>query len=106
MLDRERTLRITWRSLETLEEQHGLTLHELSEQLGQQQMKAIRHIVWLGLLHEDPGLTLDATADLLDQADLVEVATAAVKLLAGRFGGNGKAAAPKKRKGTAAKAKL
>jgi hypothetical protein len=107
-LDKPRTLRITWRSLEALEEQHGLSMQDLSEQLGSQQMKAIRFIVWLGLLHDDPDLKLDDVADLLDQGNIVEIADAAAKLVTARFGGaegNGKAAVPKRRKGSAAKAK-
>jgi hypothetical protein len=109
-LDKPRTLRITWRSLEALEEQHGLSLDDISKQFRSgSQMKAVRFVVWLGLLHEDPGLTLDGVGDLLDKGNVTEIADAAARLITQRFSGsegNGQAAVPKRtKKGPAAKRK-
>lgn len=105
-LDRERTLRLTWRALERIEEDGTLDFDALGAELGgKSRLKAIRYIVWLGLLHEDPDLTLDDTAELLDQASFHEVAEAAVRLVQERFEGNGQPAPRKKKKRGAAKRK-
>jgi len=101
-LDRVRTLRLGWRALEKLQEEHGISVEDLGAQLQTGQFKTIRLIIWAGLIHEDPDLTFDQTADLMDQADFTELVTAASELITSRFGGgepegNSKAATAKKR---------
>lgn len=88
-LDRERSLRITWRSLERLEEEHDIDLEGLGESLrGGGTLASVRRIIWLGLLHEDPEITPDGVADLLDDyGDFSEVVQAANALIGQVFGG-------------------
>jgi hypothetical protein len=80
-------LRITWRALEALETDHGISLEALGVQMQDptQRLRAVRMVVWLGMLHSNPDLTVGALTDMLDDADPVEVMEAAAELLRERF---------------------
>lgn len=102
-LDKKRVLRVTWRSLEALESQHHMTLDELGNELASgDRTKAITTTIWLGLLHEEPDLTMEQARDLLDQGEVMEIIEASMELVDRHFGGHeagngsGPAGGPKK----------
>lgn len=102
-LDRQRTLRLTMRGIMALEDETGLTLTEVGERVRAGSFRTIVAIVWAALLHEDPELTIEAAADLMDKGDLTEIAEAAGRAMQEQFGGedepegNRKAASAKKK---------
>lgn len=75
-LDKQRKLKYTFNAFCELEEVMGRSLTTL--QNGEFKMKDLRALVWAGLLHESPELTLEETGDLIDKADSIEDVTDAV----------------------------
>ena len=57
MIDMERPVRFTWASVCRFEEAYGRSIPEsLTTRLG---IRLITHLVWAGLLHNEPKLTMD-----------------------------------------------
>lgn len=70
-LDRPRHLRYTLNALSEIEDKLGIPLTEIGKTpLG---IKAVRVILWAGLIHEDPDLTVEAVGDLVDFGNFEEV---------------------------------
>ena len=70
-LDKERTLRFTLNSLAELEDAFGVSLSQLGEvELG---IKAVRTMLWAGLIHEDEELTERQVGNMVDFDNLQEV---------------------------------
>jgi hypothetical protein len=81
-LDKERRLRYTlktMREIETKRENKEITLTGV---------KDMAHLLWLGLRHEDPDLTEDAVAEMVDGENLPEVQVALERAFGNR-GTNG-----------------
>lgn len=85
-LDRPRTLRYTNRSLVKLEDESGLTASELVQRIAAGSMKALSQLVWAGLLHESPTLTVEEVLDWIDIERLDEIATAVGTAVEQAFG--------------------
>lgn len=78
-LDKQRKFKYTFNALCELEEALGRGFSEMKDNF---KMKDLRSIVWAGLLHESPELTLEDAGKLIDQAESMEtVTTAAVEAI-------------------------
>lgn len=66
-LDRERNIRFTTGALLECEEHYGKTYREFDIQ--NWDLKNIVYLLYQGLKHEDADLTLEKTAELIDEAD-------------------------------------
>ncbi|MBA4547683.1 hypothetical protein H1R82_07345 [Thermoactinomyces intermedius] len=78
-LDKQRKLKYTFSAFCELEEALGRPLTEIKNNF---RMKDLRALVWAGLLHENPDLTLEETGRLLDEApSLEDVGDAVAKAL-------------------------
>lgn len=70
-LDKVRTIRFTLNSLAELEDKFGVPLSKMGEvELG---IKAIRSMLWAGLIHEDEELTEKQVGAMVDFSNLEEV---------------------------------
>jgi hypothetical protein len=79
-LDKERTLRFTLNALAEIEDKLGIPLQKMGEvELG---VKAIRVMVWAGLLHEDEEITERAVGNMIDFGNLEEVQKAVAEAFA------------------------
>lgn len=67
-LDKSRTLRYTVRSLSRLEEEMDKPLVGMN--FDEIRIKDITTILWAGLLHEDPTITVDEVMDILDNHEI------------------------------------
>jgi|SRR5687768_14836756 len=65
-----RVLRYTNRSLVALEMQSGCTMAELAGNLARGSFKTVAELVWAGLLHADPRLTVDAVVEMIDLREI------------------------------------
>lgn len=63
-LDKKRHFRYTMNALEIIEDELGFGLHEMEDK--QLKMREIKLIMWAGLIHEDPDLTLYQVGDMID----------------------------------------
>ena len=71
LLDKERTLKYDLNSFIELEELYGSIEGALKEmEKGTGQMKAVRAVLWAGLLHEDPSLTVKSVGAMLSLRNL------------------------------------
>lgn len=101
MLDKERHLKFGFGAMIALEDLTGKTFFEIIQELQDLEnikVTKIRDIMWAALLHEDKGLTLDQTTEILDQGqvmDLVGKLMEAVELAMGGNEGNALAGAVK-----------
>lgn len=73
---KSRTLRYTTSALVAIEDETGLTITELAQRCSMGSIKAIGTLVWAGLLHAEPDLTLKAALDMLDIRKLDGIAKA------------------------------
>lgn len=64
VLDRPRTILLSFNAFVLVEEVTGKSM--LSGQLDLTSLRAIRAIMWAGLVHEDPALTLEQVGDLIE----------------------------------------
>jgi hypothetical protein len=71
-LDRERTLIISFNALCLAEEITGINF--LMGEFTFSSVRVMRALVWAGLIHEDPSLTLEQVGDLIEQRGASEVA--------------------------------
>jgi len=84
-LDKQRKLKFTFNAFCELEEALGRPLSELQEKGFK--MKDLRALVWAGLLHESPDLTIEEVGNLIDEAEsLEEVTNAVVKAVEAALG--------------------
>lgn len=70
-LDRPRRLRYTMNALISMEEALGKPIGQLISDYntGTIGFKDMRIIIWAGLLHENPDLTLEQVGDMIDEAE-------------------------------------
>lgn len=61
----ERTIKFTLNALAELEDRYG-SVDEAFKQLDNNSIKAVRCILWAGLIHEDPELTEQQVGNLID----------------------------------------
>lgn len=61
----ERTIKFTLNALAELEDRYG-SVDEAFKQLDNNSIKAVRCILWVGLIHEDPELTEQQVGNLID----------------------------------------
>lgn len=69
-LDHERTLRYPLNAVCRFEESAGISI---TAAFNTPTMKVIRQLVWAGLIHEDPDLTVEAVGDMIDFGQLKDV---------------------------------
>jgi len=79
-LDRERHLRFTLRTLREIREEFGASV--LASGFA---MEAIAKLLWYGLKHEDPDLSVEAVEDLVDMENLTTVIEAVTAATGGRI---------------------
>lgn len=72
-LDKKRQLKFTLNAMAELEDKYG-TIDEAMKKLDSGSMKAIRFMLWAGLMHEDDALTETQVGDMLEMQDLQEIA--------------------------------
>lgn len=75
MLDKERTLLFDLNAFACLEEEYG-SIDAALDALAKGKVKALRAILWAGLVHEDESLTIKDVGKLFTLADLQRVAEA------------------------------
>ena len=61
----ERTITFTLNAMAELEDRYG-SVEEAFKQLDNNSIKAVRCILWAGLIHEDPDLTEQQVGNLID----------------------------------------
>lgn len=79
-LDRERHLRFTLRTIREIRTEFGMDA--LTEGVS---MEAIAKLLWYGLKHEDPDLTVEAVEELVDMQNLTELIQAVTAATGGRM---------------------
>lgn len=70
----ERTIKFTLNAMAELEDKYG-TVDAAFEQLDKGSIKAVRAILWAGLIHEDPDLTEQQVGNLIDIQYMQELTT-------------------------------
>lgn len=65
MLDKERTLRLDFNAFGLIEERTGSSVQSLSEKFKEMHAKDIAIVIWAGLVHEDPTLTVTDVGRML-----------------------------------------
>ena len=65
-LDKMRRLRYTNRSLVRLEEEIGLTVEQAGRRVEIGSLKALSALVWAGLLHDEPNLTVEKATEMIE----------------------------------------
>lgn len=73
MLDRQRNIKLSFNAFVLVEKVTGLSM--LSGQLDLTSLTAIQAIMWAGLVHEDPTLTLEQVGDLIEDYGIAKVMT-------------------------------
>ena len=71
-LDKERTLYYDLNAFVELEEKFG-SINDALKALSEASVKALRTILWVGLIHEDPGLTECQVGAMVDFTALNEI---------------------------------
>lgn len=80
MLDKERTLKYDLNAFAEIEERFG-TVQKAFDELQQQKLKAVRAVLWAGLIHEDPKLTERQVGSLLSLGDLATILPAVTEAI-------------------------
>lgn len=70
----ERTIKFTLNALAELEDRYG-SVDEAFKQLDNNSIKAVRCVLWAGLIHEDPELTEQQVGNLIDIQYMQELMT-------------------------------
>ena len=99
-LDKQRNLRYGHKALILVEDSMGRSLSKLNfEDL---KLRELTKLLWAGLVHEDPMLTLDQLIDIIDDCDsmniIEEIAEKIGLAISEAFGKNQPAPAQKARK--------
>lgn len=79
-LDRERTLVLSFNALCRAEEVTGINF--LMGDFTFSSVRVMRALVWSGLIHEDPTLTLEAVGDMIEEAGADKVGQAIIEAYA------------------------
>lgn len=79
-LDRDRTLILSFNALCRAEEVTGINF--LMGEFTFSSVRVMRALVWSGLLHEDPTLTLEACGDMIEEAGADVVAKTIIEAFA------------------------
>lgn len=72
-LDKERTLRYPLMSIIKLKKEKGINLSDLADEEKAQDFEIILSIVWAGLIHEDPELTVEQLGNIIELSDMPEI---------------------------------
>lgn len=76
VLDKERELKYDLNALELVEELTGVTLDKATEKVS---MKTLKVLLYSGLVHQDPDLTVDYVGSLVTMENIKEVSEALTK---------------------------
>ena len=79
-LDRERVLILSFNALCRAEEVTGINF--LMGEFTFSSVRVMRALVWAGLLHDDPTLTLEAVGDMIEEAGADNVAKKIIEAFA------------------------
>lgn len=71
---KERTMKYPVYSMVRMQEEQGVSINDLQDEKKSQDMRVILSIIWAGLIHEDPTLTMEDLGNNIDIADLPELA--------------------------------
>lgn len=82
VLDKPRSLCYDLNALIALEEIDG-TVNEVMEKLQKGSLKAVRSLLWAGLLREDPDITMQQVGAMIDMNSLPIIAEAITKAVEG-----------------------
>ena len=77
-LDKRRKLRLDFNTLADLEENHGIDVMKTFTSLEKMPFSSIRRLIWAGLLHELPELTVNEAGELIEKYSTLEKASQAV----------------------------
>ena len=69
-LDKERHLRLDFNAISLVEETLGVKFPEIQDNVG---VRDLRAIMWAGLRHEDPDLTIEQVGSMLHMGNMQEV---------------------------------
>ena len=70
---KERTLKYNLNAFAEMEEKYG-SVDEALQAMEKGSIKAVRFMLWIGLVHEDKALTEEHVGDLIDILDMEEIA--------------------------------
>jgi hypothetical protein len=79
-LDKERNLKYDLNAFAELEERFG-SVQKAFEELEKQKLKAVRAVLWAGLIHEDPKLTEQQVGAMLSFGDLATILPAVTEAI-------------------------
>lgn len=79
-LDKERHLKFDLNAFAELEELYG-DINTAFEAMQRGSIKAIRAMLWAGLVHEDKNLTLEQVGSMIDMSNINEVVSAISKAI-------------------------
>lgn len=71
----ERTLKFTLNAMAELEDKYGSVQAAFDKLQKENSLKALRSVLWAGLLHEDPTITEQQVGDLIDLASMQSMVT-------------------------------
>lgn len=80
VLDKERHLRFDLNAFAEIEEAYG-SIDEAFKAMEKGSIKALRVLLWAGLVHEDESLTVKQVGSLIGLADLKDLSTKISELL-------------------------
>lgn len=83
-LDKERHLKFDLNAFAELEEEYG-NIEDALKQMEKGSIKALRAILWAGLIHEDENLTPKQVGSLIGLSDLEELAKSLTKAIKGHL---------------------
>lgn len=76
VLDKERELKFDLNALEIVEDMTGTTLDKATEKVS---MRTLKILLYSGLVHQDPDLTVDYVGSLVTMENIKEVSEALTK---------------------------
>lgn len=85
LLDQTRKLRYTTNALAELEDALGKPVTQLNQE--ETGIKTIRAMLWAGLLHETPDLTINEAGELMNHTDLTTISEKVTEAITLAFGG-------------------
>ncbi len=91
LLDKERTLRFDFNACVAYERETGQSISALKDNPG---FTSIRALIWAGLLHEEPKLTIERAGAMLDLADLEVYSEAIAEAMTRAFTKSGSGTRP------------
>ncbi|URZ16859.1 hypothetical protein [Clostridium felsineum] len=82
-LDKERHLKFNLNSFRKLEALTGYKITQMSELMQEMSAELITQLLYVGLMHEDKELTMDAVGELVDMDNLDYVANCLMQAVEG-----------------------